>query len=108
MLQATDSRWAAATTGSMSAAPIQLATGKAVMAVGGFNGSDDAPTLAQFKAWVAAGEVRYFIAGSQGVGGPGGASDGAASQITSWVEQNFSSSTVDGYTVYDLTSTTTS
>src|SRR5205085_3341479 len=68
LLQATDSRWAAATTGSMSSAPIQLATGKAVMAVGGFNGSDDAPTLAQFKAWVAAGDVRYFIAGSQGGG----------------------------------------
>jgi hypothetical protein len=77
------------------------------MAVGGFNGSDDAPTLAQFKAWVAAGEVRYFIVGSQGAGGPG-RSDGAASQITSWVEQTFTSTTVDGYTVYDLTSTATS
>jgi 4-amino-4-deoxy-L-arabinose transferase-like glycosyltransferase len=89
----------------MSAAPIQLATGKAVMAVGGFNGSDDAPTLAQFKAWVAAGEVRYFIAGSQGGQGPGGGSAGSASQITSWVEQTFSSTTVDGYTVYDLSTT---
>ena len=108
LLQATDSRWAAATTGSMSAAPIQLATGKAVMAVGGFNGSDDAPTLAQFKAWVAAGDVRYFIVGSQGARGPGGGSDGAASQITSWVEQTFTSTTVDGYTLYDLTSTATS
>jgi hypothetical protein len=91
----------------MSAAPIQLATGKAVMAVGGFNGSDDAPTLTQFKAWVAAGEVRYFIVGSQGGRGPGGQSDSAASQITSWVEQTFTSTTVDGTTVYDLTSTST-
>jgi 4-amino-4-deoxy-L-arabinose transferase-like glycosyltransferase len=105
LLQATGSRWAAATTGSMSAAPIQLATGKAVMAIGGFNGSDDAPTLAQFKAWVAAGEVRYFIAGSRDGQGPGGGSDGASSQITSWVEQTFSYTMVDGYTVYDLAST---
>jgi 4-amino-4-deoxy-L-arabinose transferase-like glycosyltransferase len=104
LLQATNSRWAAATTGSMSAAPIQLATGKAVMAVGGFNGSDDAPTLAQFKAWVAAGDIGYFIAGSEGARGPGGGSAGAASQITSWVEQTFTSTTVDGYTVYDLSS----
>jgi 4-amino-4-deoxy-L-arabinose transferase-like glycosyltransferase len=105
LLQATNSRWAAATTGSMSAAPIQLATGKAVMAIGGFNGSDDAPTLAQFKAWVAAGDVRYFVVGSAAARGPGGGSDGAASQITSWVEQTFSSTTVDGYTVYDLGTT---
>jgi hypothetical protein len=76
-----------------------------VMAVGGFNGSDDAPTLAQFKAWVAVGAVRYFIVGSEGGHGPGGGSDGASSQITSWVEQTFSSTTVDGYTVYDLSST---
>jgi 4-amino-4-deoxy-L-arabinose transferase-like glycosyltransferase len=107
LLQATDTRWAAATTGSMSAAPIQLATGKAVMAIGGFNGSDDAPTLAQFKAWVAAGEVRYVIVGSQAGQRPGGGSDSAASQITSWVEQTFTSTTVDGSTVYDLTSTST-
>ena len=89
----------------MSAAPIQLASGKAVMAVGGFNGSDDAPTLAEFKAWVAAGDIGYFVVGSQGGQGPGGGSDGAASQITSWVEQTFTSTTVDGYTVYDLSST---
>ena len=105
LLQKTGSRWAAATTGSMSAAPIQLASGKAVMAVGGFNGSDDAPTLAEFKAWVAAGDIGYFVVGSQGGQGPGGGSDGAASQITSWVEQTFTSTTVDGYTVYDLSST---
>ena len=78
------------------------------MAIGGFNGSDDAPTLAQFKAWDAAGQVRYFVVGSQGAEGPGGGSDGAASQITSWVEQTFTSTTVDSYTVYDLTSTATS
>ncbi len=33
------------------------------MAVGGFNGSDPSPTLAQFQAHVAAGEIHYFIAG---------------------------------------------
>ena len=46
------------------------ATGKAVMAIGGFNGSDDAPTLAQFKAWVAAGDIGYFVVGSRAAGGP--------------------------------------
>ena len=33
------------------------------MAIGGFNGSDPAPTLAQFQDVVADGEIHYFIAG---------------------------------------------
>src|SRR5262249_52767023 len=46
-------RWAAATNSSMTAAPLELATGKAVMALGGFNGSDRAITLEAFKKLVA-------------------------------------------------------
>ncbi len=72
------------------------------MAIGGFNGSDPWPTLEQFKSLVAAGEVHYFLSGGQG-GGPGGS--GGTSEITSWVTSTFSSSTVGGMTVYDLTST---
>ena len=80
------------------------------MAIGGFNGSDPSPTLAQFKAWVAAGRIHYFIAGGglggglAGQGGPGGqGGSGTASQITSWVESTYTAKTVDGVTVYDLT-----
>ena len=40
--------------------------------------------------------------GPGGRGGPGSDADGAASQITEWVKANFSSQTVDGTTVYDL------
>ena len=58
-------------------------------AIGGWSGSDPPPTLAQFKAWVAAGDVHYFIGGG-GTGGPGGGSSGTGSAITSWVEANFS------------------
>ncbi len=64
-------RWAAATTGSGSAGPLQLASGQAVMAIGGFNGGDPAPTLAEFQASVLAGDIHYYIVGGQG-GGPGG------------------------------------
>jgi hypothetical protein len=94
--------------GSNSAAGYQLATQQPVMAIGGFNGSDPSPTLAQFKAWVAAGRIHYFIAGGGTLGGPGGATggtgSGTASQITSWVESTFTAKTVSGVTVYDLTS----
>jgi 4-amino-4-deoxy-L-arabinose transferase-like glycosyltransferase len=101
-LEKTTTRWAAATTGSQSAATLELATGgKAVMAIGGFTGSDPAPTLAQFKAYVAAGDITYFIAGGQGGGGAGGS--GTSSQITSWVKAHFKSTTIGGETVYLLT-----
>ena len=55
-------KWIAATEGSQEAAPIELATGgDAVMAIGGFNGTDPAPTLAQFEAMVAKGEIHYYV-----------------------------------------------
>jgi 4-amino-4-deoxy-L-arabinose transferase-like glycosyltransferase len=94
--------WVAATIGSNQASGYQLATGDPVMAIGGFNGTDPYPSLAQFEAYVKAGKVHYFIAGGMG-GGPGGGSQ-ASSAITAWVEQNFTSTTVSGVTVYNLRS----
>jgi len=92
--------WAAATVGANNAAGYQLASGLSVMPIGGFNGSDPSPTLAQFKAWVGAGRIHWFIAsGSGGGASPGG---NTASQITQWVEKNFTATTVDGVTMYDL------
>ena len=73
------------------------------MAIGGFTGSDPAPTLAEFKQLVAAHEIHYFVASGGGAGGPGGGS-GNGSQITAWVKQHFTARTVGGMTVYDLTS----
>jgi 4-amino-4-deoxy-L-arabinose transferase-like glycosyltransferase len=103
---ASDYTWVAATIGANQASGYQLATGDPVMAIGGFNGTDPAPTLAEFQAYVAAGRIHYFIAGGGfgggGLGGGGGAS--TSSQITSWVESNFTSTTVGGTTLYDLTS----
>lgn len=104
LLRTSTTRWAAATVGSQTASSLELSTGASVMAVGGFTGSDDSPTLAQFQAYVRAGQIRYFIAGGDFGGGPGGG-DGSdsASQITAWVKATFSSTTVGGQVVYDLT-----
>jgi 4-amino-4-deoxy-L-arabinose transferase-like glycosyltransferase len=97
--------WVAATVNSNNAAGYQLASGDPVMAIGGFNGTDPAPTLAQFEKYVAEGKIHYFIAsGGGGFAGPGGSSNDDASQITSWVESHFTSQTVGGTTIYDLTS----
>jgi hypothetical protein len=84
----------------MQSAPLQLASGKAVMAIGGFTGSDPSPTLAEFQAYVKAGEVHYYIGGGMG-GGFGGR--GGGSSISQWVQENFTATTVGGTTVYDLT-----
>ncbi|MFF8937783.1 glycosyltransferase family 39 protein [Streptomyces paradoxus] len=94
--------WAAAAIGAQNAASYQLSTGDPVMAIGGFNGTDPSPTLAQFKQYVADGKIHYFIA-SGGMGGMGGSSDGTSSRITSWVEANFKKVTVGSATFYDLT-----
>jgi 4-amino-4-deoxy-L-arabinose transferase-like glycosyltransferase len=93
-------RWAAATVGAESAAPLQLASGEPVMAIGGFNGTDDAPTLAGFERMVAAGEIHYFVGANQASFGGG---SGPAAQITAWVRAHFTAETVGGVTVYDLT-----
>ncbi|MFI2185570.1 ArnT family glycosyltransferase [Streptomyces sioyaensis] len=108
--------WAAAAIGSQNAASYQLATQKPVMAIGGFNGSDPSPTLAQFRREVTDGKIHYFIAGGRGgTGGPGGGQGGPdsgrggqggsgdSSKITSWVEKTFKKVTVGSATFYDLT-----
>ncbi len=98
-------RWTAATVSSDSAAPLQLASGEPVMAIGGFNGTDPAPTLAQFERYVADHEIHYFVGSNSHSFGGG---SGASAQITAWVKAHFTAKTVGGETIYDLTSPTSS
>jgi 4-amino-4-deoxy-L-arabinose transferase-like glycosyltransferase len=126
LLQGAGTRWAAATTGAMNQAGLQLASGVPVMPIGGFIGSDPAPTLGEFQQYVATGQVRYFVVGGGpggGMGGPGGApgatgapgaggapgggaggpmSRGTSGEITTWVTSHFTKIEVGGRTVYDL------
>jgi 4-amino-4-deoxy-L-arabinose transferase-like glycosyltransferase len=100
-------RWTAAVVGSSNAAGYQLAAGAPVMAVGGFNGTDPAPTLTEFKDDVAAKRIHYFLRGRSmfggGPGGRGGSGSREAADINTWVEANYTSETVDGVVLYDLT-----
>ena len=70
------------------------------MHIGGFNGSDPPPTLAELKADVAKGEIHYFIGGTLGASNGG---SNVSSQIASWAAAHFAAETVDGVTLYDLT-----
>ncbi|MEJ3655931.1 glycosyltransferase family 39 protein [Actinomycetes bacterium KLBMP 9759] len=93
--------WAAATVGSNNAAGYQLAAGVPVMAVGGFNGTDPAPTLEQFQQLVARGKVHWFVGGR----GPGSTETGgsdASRRIADWVAATFPPTTIGTTVLYDL------
>jgi 4-amino-4-deoxy-L-arabinose transferase-like glycosyltransferase len=103
-------QWAAAVVGSSNAAGYQLAGGAPVMAVGGFNGTDPAPTLAEFQQFVEDGRIHYFIKGHSMFGMPGGRNSSGsrdAADIGTWVAAHYAPETVDGVVVYDLTATPT-
>lgn len=119
--------WAAAVVRADAAASLQLASRVPVMAVGGYNGTDPSPTLAQFTTAVAQDRIHWFV-GSALVGqrhsahqvryvtalrhegvpvflGPGGLASGGsqtALRITAWVAAHFRARAVDGLTMYDL------
>ncbi len=101
-------RWVAAAVGANSAAGYQLASDEPVLAIGGFNGSDPAPSLEEFQALVANGDIHYFIAGGGMGGGMGAGQMGgsnSSSSISSWVTSNYTATTIGGTTVYDLSTT---
>ena len=103
LLKNTTTTWSAAVVGSSTAADLELSTGTSVIAIGGWDGSDPAPSLAQFEAWVQEGKISYLIAsGGQGAGG----STSTATEIINWVKAHYKSETVGGTTVYILTSAT--
>jgi hypothetical protein len=57
---------------------MELATGGVpVMAIGGFRGTDPAPSLAQFEKLVSEHKIHYYVAGGGGFGGGGGGFGGA-------------------------------
>ncbi len=94
-----DATWIVATTSSQGAGSIELASDAPVMAMGGFMGSDPAPTLEQLQSLVASGRLRYVLVDRNG--GPGARSD---SEISTWIQ---SVGTVVDYggsagTLYDL------
>ncbi|OBB10492.1 mannosyltransferase [Mycolicibacterium setense] len=108
MLRGASTRWSAAINRSGAAAALELSTGTAVMAVGGFTGTDPAPSLEQFRAYVAERQITYYVLpelkGSESKSGDHGGFFGRNSHtdISDWVKDNFTSTKVGSDTVYDL------
>ncbi|WP_307435607.1 glycosyltransferase family 39 protein [Paenibacillus sp. V4I3] len=61
-----------------------IQTGKAVMAMGGFSGSDPILTVDKLKEMVQNKEIKYFLISSGGFGGGGGTS----SELTAWIKEH--------------------
>ncbi|GAA2568618.1 ArnT family glycosyltransferase [Microbacterium binotii] len=83
-----DAKYLVATYGAQSAAQLILAShGGSVLPIGGFDGSDDVPTLAAFQQMVADGEVTYVLgSGASGAGaGSTRAASSATTDISAWV-----------------------
>lgn len=89
--------WLVATTSANSGASIELATGRPVLAMGGFSGSDPAMTVSKLRQLVSSGQLRYVLV-SGGPPGGGGARFGgirgasntgnSSASVTAWVTQN--------------------
>ncbi|WP_282801404.1 glycosyltransferase family 39 protein [Secundilactobacillus kimchicus] len=88
-----------ATADSSTAAPYIIKTGKAVMAMGGFNGTDPAMTLKQFKKLVKTGQLKYYYDG----GKSGGSTNNA---IVSWIKKHATKVKSSEYQSTTATSTT--
>jgi 4-amino-4-deoxy-L-arabinose transferase-like glycosyltransferase len=102
MLRNTHTDWSAAINRSSAAAGLELSTNTAVMAIGGFGGSDPVPTLAQFQQYVANHRITYYVAPSSDKR-PGGFGGNSHTDITDWVAATFTPIKVGKSTVYDLT-----
>ncbi|MDQ0117229.1 4-amino-4-deoxy-L-arabinose transferase-like glycosyltransferase [Pseudarthrobacter defluvii] len=100
LLSSTTTKWSAIVSGASQAASLELATNTNVIALGGWNGGDPYPTLAQFQDMVSKGEIGYYIQGGGMGGGMGGR--GGNSEVAAWVQANFQAQTVGNSTVYDL------
>jgi 4-amino-4-deoxy-L-arabinose transferase-like glycosyltransferase len=98
--------WVAATVGSTCAAGYQLATEKSVMPLGGFNGSDPAPTRKRFEQLVAEHGIHYFIAmtGDHRTDYRPGGHLLTSGKIQQWVQMHFTPIVLGDVTLYDLTS----
>jgi hypothetical protein len=75
--------WLVAVTSDQTASTIILQTGKPVISMFGFTGTDQAMTVQKLQQYVKAGKLHYVMVGGFMGGGRGGNAD-----VTSWVQKN--------------------
>ncbi|WP_277627976.1 glycosyltransferase family 39 protein [Arsenicicoccus dermatophilus] len=101
LLAASTHDWAAAVPGAEEAARYQLAARVPVMAIGGYLGSDPAPTLEDFRTRARAGRVGYYLARPRPAT-PRRRPWTQSARIDAWVRATCSARVLDGLLIYDL------
>jgi len=81
-------RYLLATTSAMQAAPIIIATGDPVMAIGGFTGRDPILTVGRLADIVEAGELRFVMVGGAGGFGLGTTAPSPQAPILQWINEH--------------------
>jgi 4-amino-4-deoxy-L-arabinose transferase-like glycosyltransferase len=77
-------KYLVAAVGSGTAASLALQSGRNVIDMGGFMGSDPSPSLAQLKHLVATGQLHYVLLSQAGAG----ASDATTRSRDAWIERH--------------------
>jgi 4-amino-4-deoxy-L-arabinose transferase-like glycosyltransferase len=78
-------KYVVATNGRTIAAQIIIQTGLPVVTIGGFIGSDPAPTVSELQKMVARGQLRHVLLVRRGALGAGGS---ASEAVVAWVKQH--------------------
>ena len=78
----TNETWILAVPSAQAGADLIIETGRPVMSLGGFSGTDRVLSLAALQDYIREGRVRFFETGG---GGGGGGMGGGNSEIFSWV-----------------------
>ncbi|MCU1643336.1 MAG: putative mannosyltransferase YkcB [Nocardia sp.] len=102
LITGANNRWAAAAVGASQVSAIELRTGASLLAVGGFSGRDESPTLEQFQSYVADHQVGYYLVQQRKDGGRRSDTESTSAQITAWVKANFPATTMGNMEVYRL------
>lgn len=95
-----DQIWAAATYSAQNAALYQLESEVPIIPLGGWLGTDPAPSPAQFKDLVSNGQIGYFIWQQDLLDRNELSSETLT--ISKWVQENFKEQIIDGVRIYDL------
>ncbi len=91
-------RWVGAAPLSANANYYQLISSESVMPIGGFVGTDRSPTFTQFKDYVNAHQIHYYLITIKN----NNVAPDKRGEIFAWVSSNFSYKVIDGITIYDL------
>jgi 4-amino-4-deoxy-L-arabinose transferase-like glycosyltransferase len=108
LLRQTTTTWSAATDRSYVAANLELSTGTAVMAIGGYTGSDPTPSLAQFQNYIATRRVSYYLSWTLDPRYTGGVIQLPRPELAEWVSEHYQPihlgciGPLDQVTIYDL------